>query len=102
MKTSELLIKDMDLEGFQRFMDIYLEVEMPRELIKRLFLSFVKKTISPVNRISVGKHCVPSQSVPEGTKLLTVSSIIYFKFIHKLFKTFVFAVFVSLYNHSIY
>lgn len=64
----------MDLEGFQRFMDIYLEVETPRELIKRLFLSFVKKSISP-NKISVGKHCVGSQSVPEGTKLLTVSNI---------------------------
>ena len=69
--------KDMDLEGFQRFMDIYLEVETPRELIKRLFLSFVKKTISP-NKISVGKHCVASQSVPEGTKLLTVCTTHYY------------------------
>ncbi|CAG2106698.1 unnamed protein product [Medioppia subpectinata] len=66
---------DMDLEGFQRFMDIYLEVESPRELIKRLFLSFVKKNVSPINKISVGKHCVPSQSVPEGTKLLTMAAV---------------------------
>lgn len=73
--------KDMDLEGFQRFMDIYLEVETPRELIKRLFLSFVKKSVSPINKISVGKHCVPSQSAPEATKLLTVSTI---KLIHSL------------------
>jgi len=58
-------------------MDTYLEIETPRELVKRLFLSFVRKTTSPINKISYGKHCVPSQSVPDGTKLLTVS-IIYF------------------------
>lgn len=34
---------DIDLEGFQLFMDTYLEAETPLELVKRLFLSFVKK-----------------------------------------------------------
>ncbi|XP_054162638.1 diacylglycerol kinase 1-like [Oppia nitens] len=42
---------DMDLEGFQSFMDKYLEVETPRDLIKRLFLSFVKKSVSPIHKI---------------------------------------------------
>lgn len=66
--------QDIDLEGFQQFMDIYLEIETPVELVKRLFLSFVKKTSSPTNQIVKVKHCVPStQSVPDGTKLLTVS-----------------------------
>lgn len=36
---------DIDYEGFQVFMDTYLEMETPRELVKRLFLSFVKKPV---------------------------------------------------------
>ncbi|XP_013789124.2 diacylglycerol kinase 1-like, partial [Limulus polyphemus] len=33
---------DIDLEGFQLFLDTYLEIETPRDLSKRLFLSFLK------------------------------------------------------------
>ncbi|XP_022248289.1 diacylglycerol kinase 1-like [Limulus polyphemus] len=35
---------DIDLEGFQLFLDTYLEIETPRDLSKRLFLSFLKKS----------------------------------------------------------
>ncbi|XP_042144552.1 diacylglycerol kinase beta isoform X2 [Ixodes scapularis] len=34
---------DIDLEGFQAFMDTYLEMDTPRDLVKHLFLSFVRK-----------------------------------------------------------
>lgn len=34
---------DIDYEGFQLFMDSYLEIETPRDLVTRLFLSFVKR-----------------------------------------------------------
>nr|XP_042894847.1 diacylglycerol kinase 1-like isoform X1 [Parasteatoda tepidariorum] len=34
---------DIDYEGFQQFMDSYLEIETPRDLVTRLFLSFVKR-----------------------------------------------------------
>lgn len=72
-------------------MDIYLEIETPRELVKRLFLSFVKKVITaPLdssttaviaaaagpNQITISRHIVAhvptTQSVPDG-KLLKVS-----------------------------
>ncbi|RWS16390.1 diacylglycerol kinase 1-like protein, partial [Dinothrombium tinctorium] len=52
---------DIDLDGFTKFMDIYLEMETPRDLVKRLFLSFIKKmfTSSTINtnnkQISEGK-----------------------------------------------
>uniref|UniRef100_A0A1W7RAP3 Diacylglycerol kinase n=1 Tax=Hadrurus spadix TaxID=141984 RepID=A0A1W7RAP3_9SCOR len=35
---------DIDYDGFQKFMDTYLEIETPTELVKHLFLSFVKKS----------------------------------------------------------
>lgn len=35
--------QDIDLEGFQAFMDTYLEMDTPRDLVKHLFLSFVRK-----------------------------------------------------------
>lgn len=76
------------MEGFQRFIDIYLEIETPRELVKRLFLSFVKKISSPTNQITITKHSnVPAtQSVPDGTKLLTVCTLlILFYFISSYF-----------------
>ncbi|XP_022240456.1 diacylglycerol kinase 1-like isoform X1 [Limulus polyphemus] len=34
---------DIDYDGFQLFLDTYLEIETPRDLVKRLFLSFVRK-----------------------------------------------------------
>ncbi|CAL1279293.1 unnamed protein product [Larinioides sclopetarius] len=34
---------DIDYEGFQLFMDSYLEIPTPRDLVTRLFLSFVKR-----------------------------------------------------------
>ncbi|XP_053200499.1 diacylglycerol kinase 1-like isoform X3 [Panonychus citri] len=37
--------EDIDLEGFQKFVDIYLETDTPIDLVKRLFLSFVKKNL---------------------------------------------------------
>lgn len=40
---------DIDYEGFQKFMDTYLEIETPRDLVKHLFLSFVKKTSETVD-----------------------------------------------------
>ncbi|XP_074595284.1 diacyl glycerol kinase 1 isoform X1 [Brevipalpus obovatus] len=33
---------DIDLAGFKRFMDIYLETDTPQDMVRRLFLSFVK------------------------------------------------------------
>ncbi|KAG8200109.1 hypothetical protein JTE90_001962 [Oedothorax gibbosus] len=38
---------DIDYEGFQLFMDSYLEITTPRDLVTRLFLSFVKRTPAP-------------------------------------------------------
>ncbi|KAI1280413.1 Diacylglycerol kinase beta [Halotydeus destructor] len=37
---------EIDFEGFKTFLDIYLDMETPSELVKRLFLSFVKKAVS--------------------------------------------------------
>lgn len=36
--------QDIDLVGFKIFMDTYLEMTFPSELLRRLFLSFARKT----------------------------------------------------------
>ncbi|XP_060523352.1 diacylglycerol kinase 1 isoform X2 [Cylas formicarius] len=36
---------EIDLQGFCEFLDMYLEIEAPRELCKHLFLSFVRKSV---------------------------------------------------------
>ncbi|XP_027194053.2 diacylglycerol kinase 1-like isoform X3 [Dermatophagoides pteronyssinus] len=43
---------DIDLEGFKTFMSIYLENELSLDLIRRLFLSFVKKPEHPEHQTS--------------------------------------------------
>lgn len=37
-------MKPINYEGFKLFMETYLEVDMPEDLCRHLFLSFVKKT----------------------------------------------------------
>lgn len=39
--------QDIDFEGFRQFMNILLEIEMPRELVRHLFLSFVRYNPHP-------------------------------------------------------
>lgn len=46
---------DIDLEGFQAFMDTYLEMDTPRDLVKHLFLSFVRKPAPPRAPIADGR-----------------------------------------------
>ncbi|XP_077524841.1 diacyl glycerol kinase 1 isoform X4 [Amblyomma americanum] len=46
---------DIDLEGFQAFMDTYLEMDTPRDLVKHLFLSFVRKPAPPRAQIADGR-----------------------------------------------
>ncbi|XP_075547868.1 diacyl glycerol kinase 1 isoform X2 [Dermacentor variabilis] len=46
---------DIDLEGFQAFMDTYLEMDTPRDLVKHLFLSFVRKPAPPRPQIADGR-----------------------------------------------
>lgn len=46
---------DIDLEGFQAFMDTYLEIDTPRDLVKHLFLSFVRKPAPPRAPIADGR-----------------------------------------------
>lgn len=121
MKLSSFeILQDIDLEGFEEFMSLYLENDLPRDMIRRLFLSFVKKAkLAPVglsvttvggpvagggggglfsqssSTITGAIHSLgsrfnfsgltgtgsssyskpaPSQSVPEGTKLLCTVS----------------------------
>ncbi|KAH9369187.1 hypothetical protein HPB48_016902 [Haemaphysalis longicornis] len=47
--------QDIDLEGFQAFMDTYLEMDTPRDLVKHLFLSFVRKPAPPRAPIADGR-----------------------------------------------
>ncbi|OTF72401.1 hypothetical protein BLA29_011128 [Euroglyphus maynei] len=61
--------KDIDLEGFKTFMSIYLENELSLDLIRRLFLSFVKKpeqpeqqTIGITSSIEQGKQCQTNET----------------------------------------
>ena len=37
------------MDGFQKFLDLYLDIETPRELTHRLFLSFIKRIVSKLN-----------------------------------------------------
>ncbi|XP_064470994.1 diacylglycerol kinase 1-like isoform X2 [Ornithodoros turicata] len=46
---------DIDLEGFQAFMDTYLEMDTPRDLVKHLFLSFVRKSAPCRAQIADGR-----------------------------------------------
>lgn len=45
--------QDIDLEGFKKFMSIFLEVEAPEELCRHLFLSFVR---CPAPVTSANRH----------------------------------------------
>ena len=47
-------MQDIDLEGFNKFMSIFLEVEAPEELCRHLFLSFLKKPNSRGQSDQVG------------------------------------------------
>ncbi|KAK8386847.1 hypothetical protein O3P69_017939 [Scylla paramamosain] len=54
---------DIDYEGFRQFMNIYLEVEMPEELCRHLFLSFVKRPRpQPVEPKSIKEMAVMSSA----------------------------------------
>ena len=39
--------QDIDYDGFKLFMNTYLETEIPEELCRHLFLSFVKRMRGP-------------------------------------------------------
>lgn len=118
------MLQDIDLEGFEEFLSLYVENDLPRDMVRRLFLSFVKRaktapigfsvtTVGPTvgggggggggglfsqssstitgaihslgsrfnfssltgtGSNSYSKQPAPSQSVPEGTKLLCTVS----------------------------
>lgn len=42
-RTSFLFsVQDIDFEGFQKFLDLFLDCDTPKELCKHLFLSFLR------------------------------------------------------------
>ncbi|RWS29298.1 diacylglycerol kinase 1-like protein, partial [Leptotrombidium deliense] len=71
-KNRTHVVKDIDLEGFQKFMDIYLEIETPRDLVKRLFLSFVKKMFTASN---IGQNNKQQLSTISDGKLLKMAVV---------------------------
>ncbi|XP_060523361.1 diacylglycerol kinase 1 isoform X3 [Cylas formicarius] len=65
---------EIDLQGFCEFLDMYLEIEAPRELCKHLFLSFVRKSVKVEGKafkemtvLSSTTACAPITSHNKGS-----------------------------------
>jgi len=65
--------QDIDYEGFKLFVDTYLEVDIPDELCRHLFLSFLKR---PSAR-PPGSPLPTSNSVPQDGRAIKVIFQVY-------------------------
>ena len=62
----------INYEGFKLFMETYLDVDMPEDLCRHLFLSFVKKTPSVARHSARDKE--KSQIYDVGSAVATVTT----------------------------
>jgi hypothetical protein len=71
------LPQDIDFEGFQKFLDLFLDCDTPSELSKHLFLSFLRPyqsqitgnvTLSCMAAISSNAACAPVTSRGVNTR----------------------------------
>ncbi|GBM59257.1 hypothetical protein AVEN_205087-1 [Araneus ventricosus] len=67
-------VKDIDYEGFQLFMDSYLEIPTPRDLVTRLFLSFVKRPTATQATPSVDGRLLKMAAVTSTTACAPITS----------------------------
>ena len=62
--------KDIDYEGFQKFLDLFLDCDTPRELSKHLFLSFLRPYQSQI----AGNMTLSCMALASNTCMAPVTS----------------------------
>ncbi|XP_071438737.1 diacylglycerol kinase beta [Hetaerina americana] len=65
---------DVDFEGFRAFMDAYLEVEVPEDLVRHMFLSFVKRPGIDDEPKETGKVIKEMAAVTSATACAPITS----------------------------
>jgi hypothetical protein len=62
----------MVYDGFKKFMDIYMEAEIPEELCKHLFLSLMKTKVNITGQTTIGKEFHHVKDVAAVTATQTI------------------------------
>lgn len=68
-------LKDIDYEGFKKFMDTYLEIDTPEDVCSHLFLSFVKRPPKLNLQTVEGRSLKVSSYVAISVFLLLISRV---------------------------